>query len=85
MDVTLRNVEERAFRKFKAMCAEGGVTMGEAVSALMVSYSPPKKTGRMTANKAVHLHQIRDLGEHIRLLRSKDFARGGRKKLRVKR
>ncbi len=85
MDVTLRNVDDKAFRRFKSRCAEAGITMGEAVGALMFSYSPPRKAVHAAARGATsHPHQIRDLGEHLRLLRSKDFARGGRGKLRVK-
>ncbi|MFH1107012.1 MAG: hypothetical protein V1787_03885 [Candidatus Micrarchaeota archaeon] len=66
MDVTLRNVDENAFRRFKARCAEKGVTMGEAVSRIMAS--SPSRAPALPEKTTAHYPGMRDLGDHIRML-----------------
>ncbi|MFH1200142.1 MAG: hypothetical protein V1708_03685 [Candidatus Micrarchaeota archaeon] len=72
MDVTLRNVDEKAFRTFKSRCAASGVTLGDAVSSLMSSYTQPKQGQRAKPSGTPPNLEIRDLGEHIRSLHSKE-------------
>ncbi|MBU1197395.1 hypothetical protein KJ765_02680 [Candidatus Micrarchaeota archaeon] len=75
MDATFRNLEEGAFRKFKAKCAEESIPLGKALSALMAAWSdghvrlkPQGKTPARSAHKTVRTHHLNDLGNHIMVL-----------------
>lgn len=79
MDATFRNLGEESFRKFKAKCAQHGLPMGGVLSELMAQWAAGKvhvKLGpdvgastRSLSGKR-QAHTMRDLGDHLRLLRT---------------
>ena len=62
MDITIRNMDEKSFRRFKAKCAESGTTLGDALSELMSRHSPSRK------EKTDSSHKLTDFSEHLRKL-----------------
>lgn len=73
MDVTFRGIDEAVFRKFKAKCAEAGISMGQGFNL-----SAAKWIGGFVAtakeqkewNKDTHL--LRDLSLHLHELHRKE-------------
>ncbi|MBI5225199.1 hypothetical protein HY989_04985 [Candidatus Micrarchaeota archaeon] len=75
MDVTFRKIDGNSFRKFKARCAELGISMGDGFNEAVSSWMGEKIIStHIPARQKQDIHTLTDLGSHIHMLsQNKEF------------
>ncbi|HLC48347.1 MAG TPA: hypothetical protein VJI13_04705 [Candidatus Norongarragalinales archaeon] len=66
MDVTFRKIDSAIFRKFKARCAEIGISMGEGFNQAGLNWlGEVGMPAKLAQDSSKDIHMLTDLGAHI--------------------
>ncbi|MEK6843275.1 MAG: hypothetical protein AABY04_02205 [Candidatus Micrarchaeota archaeon] len=72
MDVTFRKIDGNHFRKFKAKCAEIGISMGDGFNEAVASWMGEKAIAtHLPPRQKQDIHLLTDLGSHMHILSQK--------------
>ncbi|MFH1750683.1 MAG: hypothetical protein ABH863_03320 [Candidatus Micrarchaeota archaeon] len=82
MDVTFRKINSATFRRFKARCAESGISMGEGFNHAASKWlGESRYAGKISKESSRDIHILTDLGSHIHdLHRNQNPSDGGKKR-----